>query len=438
MSGTGKHRGFPPVALIFYSARRNQYGLNVLAGALEPEEKEGVCSLFFSRNLEETLTLGRQALQKGQRVLVAWSFMTPEFPARRTELHQFRAALRSDSLLHCCGGPHPSALPETMLQAGWDLAAVGEGEQLLRTLVRRLAHDASIEDLPGLAWRVDDRIHRNLRGPEIVLDDYPPFAPRHRRFNPIEITRGCIYACKFCQTPFLFRARFRHRSVDRIVEAVREMQKAGLHDIRFITPSALSYGTDGPEPALDRVEELLDAVRRTLGPQGRVFFGSFPSEVRPEHITPASLRLLKKYVNNDNLIIGAQTGSDRLLQISGRGHTVEQARAAVRYTLEAGFQANVDLIFGMPGETEEDRRQTLQFALELVEMGARIHAHTFLPLPGTPWARKPPGCIPVEWQRLFGRLSAAGKLYGSWKQQAELAQWIATYIADDRAQKSPD
>lgn len=424
----------PPVALIFHSARGNQYGLNVLAGALESEEAEGFCSISFSRNFKETLTLSRDALQRGQQVLVAWSFMTPELPERQAELKRFRAELDSDSVLHCCGGPHPSALPEQALRAGWDLVAVGEGERLLRELIRRLAHNISIEDLPGLIWKTENRIHRNPRGPEIALDDYPPFASRHRRFNPIEITRGCIYACKFCQTPFLFRARFRHRSVEQIVEAVREMQKAGLRDIRFITPSALSYGTEGPEPRLDRVEEMLAAVRRTIGPHGRIFFGSFPSEVRPEHITPPALTLLKRYVNNDNLIIGAQTGSDRLLRLSGRGHTVEQARAAVRYTLEAGFRANVDLIFGMPGETEEDRRQTLRFALELAEMGARIHAHTFLPLPGTPWARKPPGRISAEWRRIFGRLSATGKLYGSWKQQADLAQWIASHVvsADSR------
>jgi hypothetical protein len=35
------------------------------------------------------------------------------------------------------------------------------------------------------------------------LDRYPPHCAKYRKFGPVEITRGCIYACKFYQTPFV-------------------------------------------------------------------------------------------------------------------------------------------------------------------------------------------------------------------------------------------
>ena len=88
----------------------------------------------------------------------------------------------------------------------------------------------------------------NGHGERIELDDFPPFSAPHRRLNPIEITRGCVYACNFCQTPFLFKARFRHRSLPNILEWIRRMVGFGCDYVRFISPTALSYGSAGEAP----------------------------------------------------------------------------------------------------------------------------------------------------------------------------------------------
>src|SRR5690606_29479277 len=178
---------------------------------------------------------------------------------------------------------------------------------------------------------------------------------------------------------------FRHRSVDNVRWHVDRMRERGLRDVRFITPSALSYGTDGDEPNLAAVEELLASCREGIGPDGRVFFGSFPSEIRPEHVSREALRLIKRYCANNNIIVGAQSGSERVLRAAKRGHGVEEVRRAVRLGIEEGFQINVDMIFGMPGEDRSDVDASLALAKELADLGARIHAHTFMPLPGTPW-----------------------------------------------------
>ena len=78
--------------------------------------------------------------------------------------------------------------------------------------------------------------------------------------------------------------------------------------------NAFSYGSkDGRELNLSELENLLYSVKKLLGNKGRIFFGSFPSEVRPEHVTEETLLLAKQYINNDNLIIGVQTGSKSLL-----------------------------------------------------------------------------------------------------------------------------
>ena len=112
--------------------------------------------------------------------------------------------------------------------------------------------------------------------------NFPSHQKRWERFNALEITRGCVFSCRFCQTPFMFSARFRHRSVENVRWHVDRMRERGLRDVRFITPTALSYGSQTEEPDLAAVEELLAGCREGIGPNGRVFFGSFPSEIRPE------------------------------------------------------------------------------------------------------------------------------------------------------------
>src|SRR5262249_14760812 len=160
------------------------------------------------------------------------------------------------------------------------------------------------------------------------LDDFPAFNVRHGKWNPIEITRGCVYACSFCQTPFAFKAKFRHRSVANVVEHVRAMTADGSRYMRFVTPTCLSYGSDDTSVNLDAVDALLAGVRSAM-PEGKIYFGTFPSECRPEHVTREALAVLRKWVDNDVLVIGGQSGSDRVLEETRRGHTVADVVRAV-------------------------------------------------------------------------------------------------------------
>nr|WP_063792145.1 TIGR04013 family B12-binding domain/radical SAM domain-containing protein [Nonomuraea pusilla] len=394
------------------------YGIHAVLAALETAGVEH--ELLLGTTPEETAAHITSAA--GDRVLVLWSFYSPDAEAMAAELALVRS-LSGGRGLHIAGGVHATAEPQQVLDAGWDLAAIGEGESTIISLAGALQRDEPLTGVPGLAVRDSDGVALRTRpAPQLPLDAYPSFVGRN---GPIEITRGCRYTCRFCQTPFMFGGQFRHRSVASVREHVRGMVERGLRDVRFITPTSLSYGSPGPGPDLDAVEELLAGVKEELPPRGRVFFGSFPSEVRPEHVTPEAMRLLKKYVANDNLIIGAQSGSDRVLAASGRGHGTSPVRDAVRIAAEHGFRPNVDFIFGMPGESEEDQRASLKLAADLAEMGARIHTHTFMPLPGTPWRDAEPAFIPLETMRELDRLAQRGDAYGHWRKQAEHSARLA-------------
>jgi B12-binding domain/radical SAM domain protein len=299
------------------------------------------------------------------------------------------------------------------LQAGFDWVALGEGELVIRAVAR----GEPLERVQGLARLVDGKLSSTARGPLVELDGFPPFAAAHRRFGPIEITRGCVYACKFCQTPFFNHARFRHRSVPNVRQHVETMVARDLRDVRFLSPTSLSYGASSAEPNLDAVEELLASVRELIGPARRLYFGTFPSEVRPEHVTPRALAIVKRFCDNRTLILGGQSGSDAVLAHSKRGHDVAAIERAVACCLELGFTPHVDFLLGLPGEAEADAQATLALMQRLAERGAKAHAHVFMPLPGTPFRREAAGTVSAVTELGLRRLASRGALYGQWERQ---------------------
>jgi B12-binding domain/radical SAM domain protein len=257
----------------------------------------------------------------------------------------------------------------------------------------------------------------------VDLDAYPPLGIEHRRFGPIEITRGCPCACAFCQTSFLFGGRMRHRSVERVVYWVRQAMARGYSYLRFVTPNAFAYQSpdNGQTPNLEAIEHLL---REMAGLVGRelVFFGTFPSEVGPETVTPEAVALVRRYCGNDNLIFGAQTGSDRLLRALRRRHTVADVYRAAEVIVDGGLTPVVDVIFGLPGEEAEDVAATVQLVEDLAAMGAVLHTHTFMPLPGTPLEDAPPGRVDPALHPLLDRLASQGHQVGQWRKQEEIAR----------------
>ncbi|RME68814.1 MAG: TIGR04013 family B12-binding domain/radical SAM domain-containing protein, partial [Nitrospirae bacterium] len=194
-------------------------------------------------------------------------------------------------------------------------------------------------------------------------------------------------------------------------------------DIRFISPNAFSYGSsDGIRLNIEALEILLKGIRGILGRDGRIFFGTFPSEVRPEHVRPETLELIKRYCDNDNIVIGAQSGSERVLKALRRGHAVEDVKRAVRLCKDYGIKVNVDFIFGLPEETEKDQMDTVKLMQEVVEYGARVHAHYFMPLPGTPLQDAMASPLSDKLLQAIKGLLPTGRLFGQWAKQREFTE----------------
>ncbi len=397
--------------LVFFESKLNRYSVNTLLGAIETYEELECLPIYFVQSAEEAVSL-INSFPKTALTVLNFSFFTPQLWDVEKAVKKIKKEVKRELIL-TAGDPHPSGDPIGTFNMGFDRIFVGEGEVFFPSFLVSLMENKE--------YQVSSNVCVNLNA-------FPPFSVRFRRFNPIEITRGCPFGCAFCQTPRIFGRRVRHRSVDVIVSHVETMVKHGLKDIRFVTPNALFYGSEnGVKLNLKAVEALLSSVKKVKGVR-KVFFGSFPSEVRPEHVTEESIELIKQYADNDNLVIGAQSGSDRILKLCNRSHTVEDVYKAVEITVKRGFKAKVDFIFGFPDETKEDVKQTIGFMEELTKLGAVIHAHFLMPLPQTPFVREKPKPLDKRVLRLINKLTGKGLLFGNWREQEHLAMKIYDYF----------
>jgi len=291
------------------------------------------------------------------------------------------------------GGPHATAAPREV--AGYaDYVVIGEGEYTLPRLLLNLIRggDGRIPGVMTGDWY-------QPADAAVRLDAYPPFS-EYKGY--IEISRGCPFSCGYCQTPRIFGHCMRHRSVDEIARYTQRHSQS-----RFVTPNALAYGSDGVHPRFDKVERLLRACHN------QVFFGTFPSEVRPEFVCTTSVDLINRYCTNTRLHFGAQSGSDTVLSRLKRGHTVADVITAVDLCREHGMTPVVDFIVGLPFETDEDQRATLDLIREVARAGT-VHVHRFIPLPGTSLAGLPARPLLPETEKVCGDLALRGHLTGSW------------------------
>ena len=185
---------------------------------------------------------------------------------------RYRHEISSSDSITIVGGPHASACPREVAEYA-DYVIVGEGEFTLPRLLAQIERGGDTK-IPGVATA------HFYEPPDtcILLDAYPAFS---RTKGYVEITRGCPFSCGYCQTPHIFGHCMRHRSIDTIAEYANRYGHA-----RFVSPNAFAYGSDGIHPRWEKIERLFLQLKHAI------YFGTFPSEVRPEFICEESLSLI--------------------------------------------------------------------------------------------------------------------------------------------------
>lgn len=399
--------------------KRNHNAFVHLLGALESQGFD-LSDLLITKDFKEIL--------KSRPKVILYSFFTEEIWEIKDEIKLLREKFNP---LLIAGGYHATAMPKHTLNVlGFDIAVIGEGEEVIYHLLLTLRKNGfkisrELLKIRGLAFYLGEKFV--FTGFAKVEDfwHFPPYPEGLRLIAPIEISRGCPFGCYYCQTPYVKGFRMRHRPIDQIVKYSRRMK-----DMRYITPNAFAYGSPGAILKPNKLEALLKALQPLRKEGRRLYYGTFPSEVRPEFVLPKTLELVVKYADNRRLAIGAQSGDDAMLKAMHRFHRVEHVRRAVEYMLEYSFEPVVDFIVGLPNESVESQRRSIELMKWIMRKGGKVRAHYFMPLPGTPWARCKSSPLSREMEKFLGRMAAKGKIEGSWGNQIILSKRLQKLIEE--------
>jgi B12-binding domain/radical SAM domain protein len=290
------------------------------------------------------------------------------------------------------GGP-VGICPEMVLGELEPRAVVmGEGEGVVGRLV-----EEGPEGLPGVAYRQDGQVVKSDPIPVATLDHPMPLVPEDLKDQVVrganvylETHRGCLGGCTFCQVPRFFGRVIRSRSIENIVEEVRELKRLGVSRV------AISGGTGSLFGYRDKVNrdafvELLRSMSEILGKRNI----SVP-DMRVDLVDREVLEAVRDYTIGW-VFFGLETGSERILKAMRKGVSVEDNRRAVELARSLGVKVGGSFIVGYPGETREDFQDTMDFLDEA--MLDDVFVSIAEPIPGTPLARlamdSPAGEIPL-------------------------------------------
>lgn len=272
---------------------------------------------------------------------------------------------------------------EEYCRNGADAVIIGEAEHTLLELLRRSQKGQSHLNVPGIACINDKEIsYSATRQVSRNLDDFPPpafdlldFSPykttwlkRHGFFSVnLVTTRGCPYKCNWCAKP-IYGNRYNSHSPEYIVDLIKSTQASlGYSHIWFADDIfGLKPGWLREFAALMNKENIL--VKYKIQSRADLLL----RDENIKHLAESGCEVVW---------MGAESGSQRILDAMDKGITTEEIKTAVKLLKQYKIKPALFLQFGYPGETVEDIKKTIELVNEL--MPHDIGVSVSYPLPGT-------------------------------------------------------
>lgn len=281
-------------------------------------------------------------------------------------------------------GSDPTDHQQLYFDQGADYAILGEGEITLLELMETLLGESEneIKNIAGVAMPQNGMAHVPApRGFQKNLDVYPfpawemlevedyrrAWKKKHGYYSlNLVTTRGCPFRCNWCAKP-IYGDRYNSRSPENVVEEMLRLR-------RELQPDHIWFADDifGLKPGW--VEKFGDAVQAA----GAVT--PFKIQARVDLLHEEAVAGLKK-AGCKTVWVGAESGSQKILDAMDKGTTVEQIYAAAERLKRHGIAVCFFLQFGYPGETDEDMEKTLKMVHDCRPDDIGISVS--YPLPGT-------------------------------------------------------
>lgn len=259
------------------------------------------------------------------------------------------------------GGPDVSYNVRNYLEAGFDFAITGEGEQSLQELVETLASGNRFPQLAGVSYLKNNMLITpseersklkelaELPFPDrdaIPIGNYLSVWKEHHGMRTLNIStqRGCPYTCKWCSTA-VYGQSYRRNSPQRVAEEILHLKEKYQVEALWFVDDVFTVS-----------HKWLSALHAEF--QKRQLVIPFECITRAERLNDLILTQLKE-MGCFRIWIGAESGSQRVIDRMDRRVDVKIVQQMIRRTQELGMEAGTFLMVGYPGETHEDIRKTM-------------------------------------------------------------------------------
>jgi len=264
------------------------------------------------------------------------------------------------------GGPHTS-VTDSPLPTSVDYVVRGEGEQAILDIVEGNINSGIIEGniikdldmLPSPAY-------------DIFMNHTPQYDNSVNCFKDVPVfnmntSRGCPYSCKFCSVQGVWGNKYRLFSAERIIDDIRWL-------IRDYNIQGVYFREDNFTASLKRVRKFCELILS----QNIKIKWLCESRVKP---LPKDILSLMAKAGCRWLYLGCESGSQRVLDLINKQISVEDIRNVINWGKELGIKCYTSWVIGVPGESDDDRKETFSLIKELKPFSAGLHV--FIGLQGS-------------------------------------------------------
>ena len=286
------------------------------------------------------------------------------------------------------GGWHPSLLPQQTLEADYiDIIARGQGEQTMLDLAERLRNHAPLGDVPGIGFKRDGKLHLTPERPLEPLTTAPPKAYQLADFDAYERVCGrrwamyvsslaCPFNCSYCTNAGVYGRKWNALPVEQVVEETLDLTRRYRLELLWMADD--NFLVD-----LERALQIAEGLIRA----GSTYKWSIQATTNlTARLSVEELRLLGRS-GLHQICQGIETASPKVMKLMNKGfQDIDSIYQSTERCVQAGVIPSFNIIFGYPGEGVKERRETINFMMDVCRRfpGAEFWTNIFTPYPGSP------------------------------------------------------
>lgn len=286
------------------------------------------------------------------------------------------------------GGWHPSLLPDQTLACPYvDVVVKGQGEDAMLKIVQHIEAGMSFEGIAGAGYKEDGRLKFNAPRALKPIRELPPKAYHLADFDAYERVCGrrwamytsslaCPFNCAYCTNEGLYGRKWNALEADQVVEEVSDL-------VRRYRLSLLWVVDDNFLVDRNRAVKIAEGLIRT----GVKFDWSIQASTNlVTRFSVEELTLLRR-AGLSQVAQGADSGSPKVLHLMNKDfQKLETIYQAADKLSQAGIRPSFNLIFGFPGETDKERRESIRLVMNICRKypTAEFWTNIFTPYPGAP------------------------------------------------------